>query len=182
MISAVIVTRGDVDLAPILDTLPYDDVVVWDDRKRGSKGCYGRYLAMVEAKHDIVYFQDDDLIFTAHDELLAHYEPGRITANMPSPWYERTGYDVIGCHLVGAGSLVDKDLPQKAFHTYLEHWPEDALFYDYCDQIHGILTPGLRLDLGYEVLPYASGPDRIYTQPGAAERKLIVQRRALALR
>lgn len=181
-VSAVIVTRGNVDLEPILAPLPYSDVVIWDDRERGSKGCYGRYLAMPEAKHDVIFFVDDDVIFTAHDELLAAYEPDRITSNMPSPWYEAGQYDRLGCHLVGAGSLVPRNLPWKAFKRYLEVWPEDDLFLTYCDQISGILNPGHRYDFGYEILPYASAPDRIYTQPGADLRKATVQRRALDLR
>lgn len=181
-VSAVIVTRGDVDLAPILAALPYSDVVIWNDLERGSKGCYGRYLAMPEAKHDIIFYVDDDVVFTAHDELLAAYEPGRIIANMPSPWYELARYDQLGCCLVGAGSLVPRDLPQQAFDRYLANWPLDELFLTYCDQVSGILNPSTRHDFGYEVLPYASGPDRIYTQPGADMRKATVQRRALDLR
>jgi hypothetical protein len=181
-VSAVIVTRGDVDLTPILNTLPYQDVVVWNDRERGSYGCYGRYLAAAECNNDIVYYQDDDLVFTAHDELLAAYQTGRITCNMPSPWYERTGYDRLDCHLVGAGALVPRDLPWQAFTRYLDRWPQDQLFLDYCDQISGILNPGHRVDLGYRILPHAEAPGRICTTPGQAERKALVQQRALALR
>lgn len=181
-VSAVIVTRGNVDLTPILETLPYSDLVIWDDRERGSKGCYGRYLVMAEAKHDVIYFQDDDIIFTAHDELLSVYEPEQITSNMPSPWWERTFYDRLDCQLVGAGSLVPRDLPQQAFERYLAHWPEDDLFLDYCDMVNGILNPGTRYDFGYEILPHASDPGRIYTTPGAGIRKATVERRALALR
>ena len=32
-VTAVIVTRGDVDLAPVLDSLIFDDVVVWDNSR-----------------------------------------------------------------------------------------------------------------------------------------------------
>jgi hypothetical protein len=75
-VCAVIVTRGNVDLGPILATLPYSEIRVWNDRWRGSQGCYGRYLAAWDTRKPFVYYQDDDLIFTAHDELLALYEPG----------------------------------------------------------------------------------------------------------
>lgn len=180
-ICAVIVTRGDVPLGPILATLPYGEVRVWNDRERGSRGCYGRYLAARTAR-PIIYFQDDDLIFAAHDELLAAYKPGRIVCNMPSPWYETCEYDKKRQALVGAGSLVDKGLWQLAFDRYLAEYPEDELFDLYCDVVVGMLTPYTRLDLGYEVLPYASGPGRIYTVPGAPERKAEMQRRVLALR
>lgn len=181
-VSAVLVTRGNVDLQPILDTLPYEDIVIWDDRERGSKGVYGRYLAMPEAKNDLIYFQDDDLIFTEHDKLLAAYEPDQITCNMPSPWYELAYYDRMRCCLVGAGSIVPRNLPWGAFKRYLDVWPEDQNFYDYADMVNGILNPGTRYDWGYEVLPYASAPGRIYTEPGADMRKATVQRRALDIR
>src|SRR5262245_25366483 len=48
-VSAVIVTRGNVDLQPILDTLPYDDIVVWDNSKRPTDlKILGRYEALEE--------------------------------------------------------------------------------------------------------------------------------------
>ena len=182
-VTAVIVTRGDVDLTPILETLPFDDVVIWDNSQRQVDAkCYGRFLAIEEAENETIYFQDDDLIFTAHDELLAVYEPGQITSNMPSPWYERTNYDTLRCCLVGAGSLVPRDLPEQAFSRYLSECPMDDLFLDYCDQVFGMLSPGKRYDFGYEILPYAEAPGRIYTSPGASERKAEIQRRVLAIR
>ena len=182
-IAAVIVTRGDVDLEPILAALPYTELVIWNDRERGySRGCYGRYLAALETDRPVVYFQDDDLIFTAHDELLAKYEPGMMTVNMPSPWYENCRYGELRQALVGAGSLVDRGLWQPALDAYFSRYPEDDLFYDYVDVVVGMLTPYHRLDLGYQVLDYASAPGRIYTVPGAAERKAEMQRRVIALR
>lgn len=170
-VSAVIVTRGDVDLEPILASLPYPDVVIWNDLERGSKGVYGRYLASRETVHDVIFFQDDDVLFTAHDELLAAYEPGRITGNMPSPWYEAMEYDKLGMVLVGAGSLVPRDLPWPAFERYLALWPEDELFLDYCDFVNAKLSPGLRLDLGYEALPHCVAPGRINTRPNSHLRR-----------
>ena len=181
-VSAVLITRGNVDMAPILASLPYEDVVLWDDRERGSNGCYSRYLAMAEAKHEVIYFQDDDLVFTAHQQLLEAYEPGRITCNMPSPWYEREQYGEIDCQLVGAGSLVDRELPPLAFERYLEHWPMDDQFLTWCDMINGVLTPGVRFDWGYEILPQAYAADRINTQLGSRDRKWVVLNRALELR
>jgi hypothetical protein len=182
-VSAIIVTRGDVDLAPILATLPYGEVVIWDnsERERDAK-TFGRFLAIAEAKNDVIYFQDDDVIFTEHEQLLAAYEPGQLTANMPSPWYEECSYDVFRCALVGAGSLVPRDLPWEAFQRYLAEWPEDDLFLDYCDFVHGILTSSRRFDFGYTILPHASAPNRIYTQPGAYERKMSVIERAIEIR
>jgi hypothetical protein len=181
-ISAVIVTYGLTDLSRILATLPYPEVIVWNDQERGSQGCYGRYLAAMEATRPVVYFQDDDVIFTAHEGLGFMYQPGRITANMPSPWYETCGYDKLKQALVGAGSLVDRDLPWLALERYLSEFPKDDLFLDYCDVVVGMLTPYLRVDLGYEVLPFASAPGRIYTTPGAPARKREMQARVMGMR
>lgn len=181
-VAAVIVTRGDVDLRPILDSLPYPEVVVWNDRERGSQGCYGRYLAVAETGRPVIYFQDDDLLFTAHDRLLALFRPDVMTVNMPSPWYEETGYRDLGQALVGAGSLVPRDLPFPAIDRYLEAYPKDGLFLDYCDVVVGMLTPHNRVDLGYHVFGYADAPGRICTSPGSAERKRAMQERVLAMR
>lgn len=182
-ICAVIVTRGDQDLSPILATLhQYGETIIWNDLERGSQGCYGRYLAAKETERPVVYYQDDDLIFTAHDALLELYEPGRMVVNMPSPWYETCGYDQLRQALVGAGSLVDRDLPDAALERYLTEYPADDLFLNYVDVVVGMLTPHTRVDLGYEVLPHASAPGRIYTTPGAADRKREMQRRVLRLR
>lgn len=181
-VCAVLVTRGNVDVAPILANLPYGETIVWDDTVRGSRGCYGRYLAAAETDKPVVYFQDDDLIFTAHQQLLDLYEPGRMTVNMPSPWYEIAGYDKLRQALVGAGSLVDRGLWQPALDRYLADYPADDLFDTYCDVVVGMLTPYSRHDLGYEVLPYASAPGRIYTTAGAVDRKKSMQRRVIAMR
>ena len=181
-VSAVIVTRGNVDLSPIIETLPYAQLIVWNDLERGSKGVYGRYLAMQEAAHEVVYFQDDDVLFSAHEELLGAYQPGRITTNMPSPWYEHMGYDRLGMFLVGAGSLVPRDLPWPAFERYLAVWPEDDLFLDYCDFVSGVLSSGFRLDLGYQIFEHAIAPGRINTRPDSHMRREVMLHRSLSLR
>ncbi len=182
-VSAVLITRGDVDLEPIISTLPYNDLVVWDATERsGDASCYSRYLAAEEAEHDVIYFQDDDLLFTAHDGLLDAYEPGRLVGNMPSPWWERERYDQINCVLTGAGALVDKDLWVAAFQRYWAEWPHDEYFETYCDHVGGILTPSTRHDFGYRILPHATAEGRINTSPGQALRKAMVVNRALEIR
>lgn len=177
-------TRGDVDLTPILSTLPYDDVVVWDGRVRGDAGCFGRWLGLLDCRHGTVYLQDDDVIFTAHGELLDAHDPdaGVITANVPSPWYEACGYDLERSVQVGAGALVEVGTPWPAFQRYLGRWPADRLYLDFCDDVAGILCPSVRVDFGYEVLPVASAPGRISTSPGSAARRRLVAGRCLELR
>ena len=182
-VTAIIVTRGDVDLTDILATLPYTETIVWDNSQRPeNQKCYGRFLAMAEATNDLIYLQDDDVVFTEHAALRAAHLPGRITANMPSPWYEAGGYDKEQSVQVGAGSLMERDLPWPAFDAYLTEWPPDDLFLTYCDDVAGILCPSHRVDLGYEVLPHASAPGRIYTTEGSQARRAEVARRALVIR
>lgn len=182
-VSAIIVTRGNVDLRPIIETLPYDEIIVWDNSlKSWNASCFGRFLAIEEARHETIYFQDDDIIFTEHDALCAAHDPqkARFTANMPRPWGD--WYAERNMALVGAGSLVPRNLPWAAFGRYLAVYPKDHQFLDYCDMVHGVLTPGTAIDLGYTVLPYASDEGRIYTSPGAFERKVEVIQRAIGIR
>ncbi len=91
-VSACLVTRGDVDMQPVLDSLPPEwEQVVWDNSVGcmvGPKGyiswrdgkpfvegegrmwfpnnpdlsVYGRYAAIEYASHDLIYVQDDDVI------------------------------------------------------------------------------------------------------------------------
>lgn len=181
-VSAILVTKGDTDLQPILDLLPFDDVVVWDNSQCEDLKTYGRHHAELFCKHDVVYHQDDDLLFRDFDGLLAAYRPGRITANMPSPWYEEMGYPEKRQVMLGAGSLIDKGLAEAAFNRYLAVYPFDDDFLTYCDCIAGALIPSHRVDLGYEILPQASAPGRISTMPGCWERKQMMDDRAFAIR
>lgn len=97
-VSAIIVTRGDVDLRPVLDSLPREwEQVVWnnsgsdagatvsvrDPRKHERESgavkmqqvghdisVYGRYHAIQYASHDLIYVQDDDCILSDPNEIL----------------------------------------------------------------------------------------------------------------
>jgi hypothetical protein len=84
-VSAIIVTRGNVDLTPILNSLPPEwEIVIWDNERgmvsrytrhrdqylvEAADGdplpdlaVYGRYAAIQYATHDLIYVQDDDVI------------------------------------------------------------------------------------------------------------------------
>ena len=65
-VTAVIVTRGDTDLWPIIDSLIFEDIVIWDNsREAHDEKTYGRVLATLRARNPIIYSQDDDIIHTA---------------------------------------------------------------------------------------------------------------------
>lgn len=157
-ISCVLVTRGDVDLRPILNTLPFNDIVIWDNSRREDQGIYGRYAAIAEAKHDVIYTQDDDLLVDCFDELCAAYEPGLLTVNYAEPW------DI---PWVACGSVFDRTLPQEAFDMYFAAYPRDEMFTHWvCDAVFGLLTPTKVIDHGHTDLPHGNAPGRVSTTLG----------------
>lgn len=175
-VSAVLVTRGDVDLAEIIESLPYDDIVVWDNSKRTDHGIYGRYAGIREAKNPIIYVQDDDLLVTCHEKLLAAYQPGVLTVNYPQPW------DI---PWVARGGIFDSDLPGKAFGRYLAAYPFDRYFTHYaCDGIFALLTDQVEvIDEGSVDLPASLRPGRVSTSPGWYDNyRPLIQERCNPLR
>ncbi len=181
-IAAVLVTRGNVDMAPILATLPYDEVVIWDNSTREHNlKVMGRYAAIPETTKPVIYWQDDDVIFTQHDRLLEEYESGKLVANMDQAWIDGAGYrDLVA--MQGAGSLCDRNLPEQVFARYFAEYPWDEEARTEGDFIFGVLAPSKVIDIGYATLPYTDDSDRLYTQPGQTERKWRMIERCRELR
>ena len=171
-VSAVIVTRGNVDLTPVLESLPSEwEQVVWDNSVEQDLSVYGRYeAALTRASHDRIYFQDDDCVLApeSFDALLANNmncTHVALTANMP----ERFRYDFYEHHcLVGFGCITPRILIEMAFAKW-----ERAGYYDsdpgwmgrVCDVIFtGLTLPECRrlVDVPYEDLPWATAMDRMY--------------------
>jgi len=177
-VSAIIVTRGNVSLDPILANLPYDDIIVWDNSRRDRDlKVYGRYEAVKEAKHDAIFWVDDDVIFTAHERLLAEYDPGKVVVNMDQGWIDGAGYgDWLA--MMGAGSICDKTIVPGVFDRYFAAgYPLDDEFLLEADFVFGTLAPFRRIDVGYDVREFADAPDRLYMQPGQTQRKhAMIQR------
>src|SRR5262249_9603338 len=149
-VTAVMVTRGNVDVRPTLEPVlaaGITDVVVWDNSLSpiGTLGeaivpgkypegvrvvgghdykCFGRYAAIPYARNPVILWVDDDVVFTAFDELLALYEPGRLVTNMDASWIDAAGYRDV-CALQGAGSLCDSWLPERVWARYFNHYPWD---------------------------------------------------------
>jgi hypothetical protein len=165
------VTRGDVDMTPVLETLPFSDTIIWDNSKKTvDRGRYGRYLAIQEAKNPIIYFQDDDCIINCHEELLSRYYPGGIIANMPKKerdWLKDTV-------LVGWGCLFDWYLPDRAFINYTKVWNEEKdpeWRIKGCDWIFPAMTPNKSIDGGVKHLPWYDAPNRTWKQSDFVERR-----------
>jgi hypothetical protein len=159
-ISAIIVTRGDVDLELVVDSLDhFDDIVIWNN------------LAITEAKHDLIYVQDDDCLVHNPGMLTADHSRHLLVANTPR---DRIGDRIT---LVGWGALFHRSLPTLAFRRYLAHYPMDALFLRTCDVVFGALTPNVRPTLPFDHLPWAVARNRMYRQPDHyGERDVIFSR------
>lgn len=177
-VAACIVTRGNVDMRPILDSLPAEwERVVWDNSGPIEVGVYGRYVAITLTDAEVIYVQDDDMILDpdGFDTLLAAYEPGKVTANMPARF--RHDFYRDSC-LVGFGALFDRDLPEQAFDRFFaRHRDEDGpRFYRECDLIFTGLTDRVLVDIGHTDMPYANDPDRLWKQPEhVAERTRMLE-------
>lgn len=180
-VTACLVTRGDVDLAPILDTLIFDQIIIWG-ADREELRVYGRYAATLEATTPVVYYQDDDVIVPAATQraLLSEYEPGVLIANY-GHGETPDGYDDMA--LVHAGAIIDRDLPARAFARYLERWPRDEGFLREADMIAGTLAPHKHVFLPHEIrMEIATHPSRMCNQPWQRDLKLEITNRARELR
>jgi hypothetical protein len=188
-VSAVIITKGNVDLTPVLDSLIFDDVVVWDNSVDGDQKTFARALAVKRAKHRVIYSQDDDIVHTEYNQrsILHEYQRGVLTGCMWEEWSDgareqgiEDGYDDLV--FAGSGSVYDSDIPAAAALRYLAHYPFDEFFLLWADTIIGILAPTRQLDIRFESLEHAEAPDRMCNLPNAVELKTEAIRRARAVR
>jgi hypothetical protein len=196
-VAACIVTRGNVSLTKIIDSIPDEwEVVVWDNSKQDDLAVYGRYAAIELTDADVIYVQDDDCVLepAGFDTLLNAYRPGALTANMP----ERFRHDFYTDHcLVGFGAIFDRDLPNRAFGKFftspvfdyggewIDFWTDGFTirrdeFMRTCDIVFTSLTKRILVDVAHSDLPWASAPDRMWKQPEhvperAEMRKLVAK-------
>lgn len=170
-VSCVIVTRGDVDLTPILEAMPIEDVVIWDNSVREDMGVWGRYCAIDECKHRYIYTQDDDSIVPVLG-ILSEYEGNGLMINVPAdeerPW-------------LAWGALFPREMPANFFRFYLEQHPLDEQFKRWCDVIFGELCFPKRVDLGHEDLPWATADNRMYKMADHYTSQAEVRERCLSL-
>ncbi len=137
-VSACLVTRGDVDMQPILESLPPEwEKIVWSNSGRvdtytehgllhilgaNDLSVYGRYAAIEYASHDLIYVQDDDVIVSDPQQITDAWilekafeqqslPVDTVVCNMPQefrPHYPDSG-------LVGFGAAFHRDAPARAF-------------------------------------------------------------------
>ncbi|HSE44357.1 MAG TPA: hypothetical protein VLA89_03405 [Gemmatimonadales bacterium] len=184
-ITACLVTRGDQPemMARILETLVFDQVIVWDNSKGADWKCAGRYMAMHMAKTGLVYFQDDDVIVPRETQLsLVNQYGGEPCLSNWAHGENPDGYEDLP--LVGAGAIVDRIDAYHAILRYAEHWPLDDGFKYEADFIIGVLYPYFKhVHLPFEIeRPVAQHPSRLVNQPWQKELKYEMTQRARAIR
>lgn len=178
---ARLVTRGDVDLEPIVASIRaagIDDVLVWDNSVRRDVAVFGRYALLEGAERAFTYVQDDDAVLepAAIRALLDARQPDAVVCNMPG----RFRHDFYVDHaLVGFGAVFPTDMPAGAFSRYWTALGAGAVsvdsvaaFHRTCDIVMTALAPRRDLlDLPYEELPHAHAPNRMWKQAGHVEER-----------
>jgi hypothetical protein len=178
-VTACIVTRGNVDLTEILDSIPkgWDRVVYDNSMEQHDAKVFGRYEAIDRAMTEVVYVQDDDCVLPPESftELARAYEPGVLTANMPEAF--RAHY-TDSC-LIGFGAIFDRLLPHRAWSP-LDDYPPN--FERVCDVYFTTLAKQKWVDLPYRNLPWAWGKDRMFRQAEHVGERMAALAHARSLR
>ena len=165
-ISAVIVTRGDVALEPIIASLPFDEIVIWDNSKELDRKVYGRYLGVDRTSTPYVYVQDDDAIVPAlalardFFDRDGNFRKNVILANLPPE--HKTVYDGTGTTLVGFGAIFHRDLVN--FEPYLDRYGEDEFFWRECDRVFTGSNLFEEVFVGIEKLPHGDRPGSMWRE------------------
>jgi hypothetical protein len=178
-VSAVIVTRGDVDLGPCLAPIlaaGIEDIVI----RRGFAGVWERYEGVRQADHDIVYTQDDDCVVDVA-AVLAAYRPMAITCNMPE-WKRDEYPDQIA--LVGWGAVFHRVYGMHAFKRYAaaNFSMDDKLFRREADRVFTGLRALHLIDVPVTNLPWADGPARMAHEREHGASLTAIRRRIAAIR
>lgn len=179
-VSAVLVTKGDVDLEPITDSIRaagVSDIVVWDNsRRKRDLSCYGRYRGILEAKHPWIYHQDDDLIAPVGEIIRAYNavtdRHAIVANNRPEESWPLTAMGTIFHRSLGCPA---------AFKRYTKLYGEDADFYRVSDVIFAYQRAYRRIWVGYEDLPQQVWADRMHLQPDHYVVRERARLRTLAL-
>jgi hypothetical protein len=139
-VSAIIVTRGDVDLRPIVQSIPWEwETLVWNNgqgeddpglyRRMTRSGLlarrvlgwseypdlavFGRYAAIEQAQGDLIYVQDDDCIVSDPQALVDEWKRTRRAGQIG-----KSG--MLNLH-VETDDFVVCNMPQKFRYAFYEH-------------------------------------------------------------
>lgn len=183
--TAVLVTRGDVDLEPILSSLAVmDEVIVWNNSEREDLKCFGRFVGAAEAKHDLIYVQDDDLIVPVEDLYREYFPPAHqplMPGSINGEWIMANRKPDEEWRFVGAGAFFQRKMIPQAFGPYLAVHPRDDDFLRAADVVFAYANPYTSVWVGYEDLPWQTAPNRMYHEVDHYAVRERVRERTLAL-
>ncbi len=183
-VTACLVTRGDVDMAPIIDSLIFDNVIVWNNWRDPDWKVAGRYMAALRAPTDHVYWQDDDTIVSpgTQRQLLREFDP--TADDVVANWghgENPAGYDDLP--LVCGGAIAYRWAAWDGILRYGAEWPLADDFKYECDFIVGALYRNWRhVHLGFEIRDVAYNGERLADEPWQRELKAKMTDRARAIR
>ena len=140
------------------------DIVVWNNAEREDLRAYGRYAAIAEAKHDLIYVQDDDELVRDIPALVQAWRPGVVVVNEGHPGSRDVPW-------VGWGAVFHRDAPSPFHDRYLERWPRDELFLDFCDPVFTLQADTVWAHARFEELPWTYASNRTSIQPGYWEQR-----------
>lgn len=181
-VTACLVTRGDVDMGPILDSLIFDSVIVWDNSREPDWKCAGRYMAALRAPTVWVYWQDDDVIVPPETQraLLEDAYDFDVVANW-AHGSNPAGYDDLP--LVGAGAVASTRAAWDCIARYGARHPIDEAFMYEADFVIGALYRNWKhVRLPFEIRDIAYNGRRLADQPWQRGLKKELTDRARALR
>jgi hypothetical protein len=172
-VSAVIVTRGNVDLgaclAPIL-AAGVDEIII----RRGHGGVWERYEGAREARYAVIYTQDDDCTVDV-GQVIEAYAHGVVTCNMPAS--RRAEYND-GIALVGWGCVFHR----SALDVLPRLEPQDDLERREADRVFTGLNDLKLIDVPFRHLPWALGKDRMGREARHGDDLREIRRRIYAAR
>lgn len=152
-----------------------NEIIIWDNRKQNMCG-YGRYLASLEAKNQIIYTQDDDCIIGNLDELFSQFDNKYITNNMKEGHLKI--YKNLNHTLPGWGMLFRKEWI-SCLNKYIRIFGIDDIFLRDTGRLFTGLYGKWKSVLGnIEDLPSASDPKiALWKQPQhKGTRQIIIER------
>ena len=172
-ICAVLVTRGDVDLQPIVDTLlNFKRVRTWDNSIYLNMGPFGQFLmASMMFDSEVLYFQDDDCT-TDPEAIVAAWEPGKVVCNMGTKGHRKNYEDRLD-KLMGFGSCFERSLIKPTFGRYWSKFPIDRVTWREPGRIFTAMNHDRIkvVEVSAEDLPWATAGDRLYKQPDHLEMR-----------
>lgn len=172
-ISAVIPTRGDVPMGPIMDHLreypEIEEIII----VKGDTP-YNRYGAAARAKNEVIYTQDDDCL-TDIRPLIDGYDPAVIVNSMtPEHAAQYPGRQT----LIGFGAIFNRSLSLKTFASRdYARFERDELFYRESDRIFATVNPHKTVFPQIEILPCAHNPNRLWKQPDHVSARIAMEQR-----